>query len=281
LRSEAKITHLIQAHEYLIDNYLRLSEDCALVADMLSPKSNCLPGWNRDPAKEYFRLYQNPSEDKIAAFKAIRCPVCWPITRDLGVFSRYLENLKPDQGAILEWPIRLSELADTAEAGCQLCRFMAVKFFFRSGIVVFGRLEMDNGIACCSASHAVEKTSEIEAAVEKLRNFCGRFPDVEFGMVVEPIDWVREEAVFGRIRVSVSTTKNLKDEQAVAEILNHNSEIVLEIYATEGIFRPSSLLLFKAIKISTSANIITFQRTRQPILSRVDQLLPIPHLIKA
>jgi hypothetical protein len=99
---------------------------------MSDSESSHLTGWVRDPAKTYVRLFHKASEDKIAAFKGFRCAVCWPITTGLCVFSCNPEFLKPDQEAIVDWPIMLSELVNTAEAGCQLCRFMAVNFFFRS-----------------------------------------------------------------------------------------------------------------------------------------------------
>ncbi|RDL37209.1 uncharacterized protein BP5553_04642 [Venustampulla echinocandica] len=196
-----------------------------------TPKTH--PGWSRDPAKLYALYTQTLSDEELSVFKekAVYCPCCFTISRDLSIFSSKLP-LKPNQTPIIRWSLDLLALVEATEARCTFCTFMAVKFFFRSGLLVFGVLELNNDIACCAAGDLSQVTEATEKAISKLREFCGKNPGAGLGMVVEPIDYVPEERRVSRIKISAQS-REVISQKAASELLRHSTSIILEICTTK------------------------------------------------
>lgn len=195
-----------------------------------------IPGWHVPP-NGYFQVEQTPENPNffIEAFSSldIYCSVCYPVSRNLGAFSRLAERSDEDPVAITKWQFELKELASSAEAGCHFCSFMACRFFDDvTYSFVWGATSTSTQIACCGDGSRTERTERVSSSLARIRTFLQKHTDADFTLVVEPFDYSKDRFSFGRIRISGFQTT--LEQAAVDEILGSRSEIILELCAHKG-----------------------------------------------
>jgi hypothetical protein len=170
------------------------------------------------------------------------CKCCFEVSRDLCVFAQELPaGIREHQKINTAWTVDLVELAQSAEAGCQFCGFVAVNCFFTSAVYAFGALELENSISCCAVGCSLvklgeEKSSPVIEAVVQLREFCKEYPGARVEFRIAPVDYIMAERKYGRLRMSPVRKWNFDDE-GVKELIRYKASTVLEIYSTNGRFR--------------------------------------------
>lgn len=149
------------------------------------------------------------------------------------MFSRPPEQDGENKAIIIGWELRLDELADSADAGCHFCSFMACRFFDDRGFTfVYGGNGTTEQIACCGSAPKTQKTELVSKSIARIREFAGKYPDNEMTLVIQPTDYSQENMKYGRIRIS--GFQGRLEQAAVDELLGYRSEIILELYALKG-----------------------------------------------
>ena len=193
-----------------------------------------IPGWQA-PEDGFIIAPQKPENGiEIFSLLGVYCRVCYPVSRDLAVFSRPHER-DGDKVVITTWDVRLDELASSADEGCHFCSFMACRFFDdRMFSFLYGNGSTTERIACCGDAPRSQKTESISRAIANIRSFAEKHLDAELSLVIQPRDYSKDDLKFGKVRLS-GFRSNL-DRASVDELLGYRSYIDLELYALKGMF---------------------------------------------
>lgn len=161
------------------------------------------------------------------------CRACWPVVRDIQVFSFKRDTALGDSGEYIAWDVDLEELTASAEWGCPFCGLMAARFFNDTGLSYVwtsgGSARGDSApLGCCAA--AEERDPKVLDAVERLKRFNTENPGARFNFIAQPVDYDVESRGWGKLRFQVARTNC----EAWQKLLGFRREIVLEFYAHPG-----------------------------------------------
>lgn len=184
--------------------------------------------------KKYSIGFQT-SEDLVDELKAKNqyCPVCYTVTRDLGIFSRPEKPNPAEARLYLGWDVTLQALVKSAEANCKFCCFMISRFFNDPMYTFFIGAGMGAKIGCCHQSSSPSQASEVVQAITRTREKCEKYGNLHFKLIAQPDDYSVAEARYERLRFLVDYT-NLTTAAAVEDILGYRRQIVIEISALQG-----------------------------------------------
>ncbi|KAH0563408.1 hypothetical protein GP486_002029 [Trichoglossum hirsutum] len=162
------------------------------------------------------------------------CRACFPVCRDLQVFSMPHNTNPAESKEYIRWVVNLQELVASAKWGCGLCGLMASRFFNDPGYSFIYFLGSENNpkppFCCCAASEEV--ASEVLSAAERLQKFCEKHTGAQFTFIVQPTDYSIGTQGYGKIRFQVVST-TVRDSEWKS-LLGFRREIVIEVYAHPG-----------------------------------------------
>ena len=203
-------------------------------------KSIPKPPWQPYPAPpKSYKLLQGCDLPELAqawSDSSIYCSTCFSLSRNLTAFSSRFVTNPAKEDYFIKWEVKLAELADSANDGCQFCGLMACEFFTGSHnahVFVVGHV-YNNPLACCGwgSGKAMERSGKLTEAIQRLRNFCEKRAEPEFTLIAQPQDWEESTKSFGKLKFLASST-NL-DEAGIKEILCCRRDISIEVYGIEG-----------------------------------------------
>ncbi|KEF58642.1 uncharacterized protein A1O9_06568 [Exophiala aquamarina CBS 119918] len=166
------------------------------------------------------------------------CPVCYSVTKDLGIFSRPNEPHPRKSKLFLQWDVTLLDLVMSAEADCIFCCFMISRFFNDPMYTFYIGQEFGAKFGCCYQNPSPSRAKEVLDAVARTRENCKKYGNPRFLLIAQPDDYSVPDGRYERLRFLVDRT-NLTTAGAVEEILGYRRQIVVEI---------SALAVAKAIK---------------------------------
>ena len=183
--------------------------------------------------EQYTYLTQKP-DNLIAAWSSSGqyCPVCFTVSRDLGVFSRQDAPDPKESNWYIRWEVNLHELAGSADDGCQFCCFMITRFFNDPMYTFFYGNGATNPLGCCYLDDGHQKTNKVVDAIKRTLEMCEKHGNPTFTLIAQPDDYSQSGDHYERLRFLVDST-SLDTAKAVEDILGYRRQIVLEVSTLE------------------------------------------------
>lgn len=134
------------------------------------------------------------------------CRACWPVVRDLQVFSFERDTARARSAEYIAWNVGLDELSTSPYPFCGL---MTARFFNDTGLSrvwVTGASGRGGSapLGCCAA--AEERHHKVQEAVARLKKFIAEHPGTHFCFIAQPVDYGVESRAWGKIRFQVANT---------------------------------------------------------------------------
>lgn len=162
------------------------------------------------------------------------CPVCYSVSKDLGVFSRPETTSFKISHDYIAWDVALSDLINSAEANCQFCCFMIDRFFNDPGYTFSFGGDSKTSFACCYLDSHASQSKNVADAVARTRKMCEKYEKPCFRVIAQPDGYSISGSRYERLRFLVYST-NLTTATAVEDILGYRRQIAIEVTAPEGI----------------------------------------------
>ena len=160
------------------------------------------------------------------------CTVC--CIAPLGDIYKYLpEEQKQSSSIDVEWKIELHQLVDAADQGCPFCSFVVYRYFHGVATYFFGGISATQDVTCCVDAPLGEKPERLVKALEEVREKCEGLQKDGFTFLLKAEHSLgRKLPDVDKITISIRNTEVEKSK--LAELIGLRQQLVLEVYAPEG-----------------------------------------------
>ncbi|KAK0644461.1 heterokaryon incompatibility protein-domain-containing protein [Cercophora newfieldiana] len=170
------------------------------------------------------------------------CPVCLPVSRDIGIFTipagnTALGDSNDGSDFIIDWEVKLGQLADSAEGGCAFCALVAARLLPTMPPSTHpGNKVESSAYGCCHL--AKEVGDQVKWAAKELRAVCevhgsDAYVNILAKCAVD-VGLAAKDERFGRVHFRVRDT-NLPTE-ASRQLIAPGNQLTVELYGLEGEF---------------------------------------------